>query len=158
MRGLASRGFMAGAAVTALLIVAHPLPATAAAAGPRTTSCERWVSTGPAFQTGIFRECDHTADTGGSGALSVLPRSEILIINWQSGKSTMLSDPYITQSGTDESEQNDCPPTGEYQWHATVSADTTGSIGVGGSLMGEVCIDFSNSTSLNERYARVYFT
>ncbi|HXW39319.1 MAG TPA: hypothetical protein VEJ44_06455 [Acidimicrobiales bacterium] len=138
--------------LTASLVLAGP----AGAAQPR-TFCERWVAAD--LESGTFSGCDHGAATGGSGTAAVHPPADVLVISWASGKTTDVDDLSITPASPGEPGGRPCPPsTSEYEWHGTISADTTGAIPVGGSLSGDVCIDFTNGTSSNKAYARIAFS
>jgi hypothetical protein len=130
-----------------------------ASAMPVRTSCEHWSSVGSNFQSGRFWGCSHKSSNGGAGTLTVDQQARTTAIEWANGATTGLADLGITQVTQDEPEHNVCPAgMQEFRWFGTVTGDTTGAIGVGGKLSGEVCIDFSSVASENEPYARVTFT
>ena len=149
--------------VLAVIGVTIPLVAVATAvslAGPASaeqprTSCEHFVSNGNGFQSGAFSRCTQRAATGGSGTFVVNQQVGGIVITWQSGATTDVDDLFITQ---DTKDRHSCPPNAQkYLWHGTISNDTSGTIPVGGTFSGVVCINFSAGTSGNAKYARVLF-
>ncbi len=136
----------------ATVATAVSLAGPASAEQPR-TSCEHFVSNGNGFQSGAFSRCTQKVATGGSGTFVVNPQVGGIIITWQSGATTDVAHITITQ---DTKNRHSCPPNAQkYLWHGTISNDTTGTIPVGGTLSGVVCINFTAGTSGNANYARV---
>jgi hypothetical protein len=86
--------------------------------------------------------CSDVANTGGSGTLPFADKSKI---KWANGKTTTLSPFSATEvSGTL------CPSSAtEYRLSGTVSKDTTGSIPVGDTASGLVCVNMTRETVVN---------
>ena len=80
--------------------------------------------------------CSDAGHTGGCGSLD----NQTGVITWANGRTTTVS-AALTPVRHDEGEKHGCPPTSaaEFKLRATVTADTTGSIAVGGPVTGEVC-------------------
>jgi hypothetical protein len=146
----------AGVPIAALAIsLSVAGPASAKQVG---TACEHWSANN--LLTGTFSGCSDKANTGGAGTLTTGP-TDVLTISWVNGRTTRISGPGIRSvNRTGRGNANhQCPPqTTEYQWFGNVTADTTGSIPVGGKLSGDVCIDFSTGTSENEPHTDLSIT
>jgi hypothetical protein len=122
----------------------------AAGAHPQGTSCTRFA--GP-FPEGPFTlsGCSDTSNTGGSGSLD----NRTGVVTWVAGRTTTVAYA-LTPVKHDEREKQGCPPTSaaEFKLRGTVTADTTGSIEVGGPVTGEVC-GRENGVLTNERGTRL---
>jgi hypothetical protein len=144
-----------GALATFAVSLSVAGPASAKEVG---TTCEQWSANN--LLTGTFSECSDKAATGGSGTLTTGP-TDVLTISWVNGRTTQISGPGIRspKRTEDENANHQCPPQmTEYKWFGSVTADTTGSIPVGGKLSGEVCIDFSTASSENEPHTDLSIT
>ncbi len=120
------------AVVVTSMVVAAP-PAAGGTLRAQGTSCANFE--GP-FPGGPFAlsGCSDVADTGGSGSLD----NRTGVITWASRKTTTVS---YALTPIDQREHHPCPPTAaaEFKLRGTVIADSTGSIEVGGPVIGRVC-------------------
>jgi hypothetical protein len=135
-------------AILATMLIGGPDPV--ASARSMGTSCAQLQ--GP-FPTGsaILSGCTDLANTGGAGTLD----QQTGQISWPTGRTTNVSYT-LTPVQKDEREKQTCPATSaaEFELRGMVTADTTGSIGVGEPVTGEVCVRESETIS-NEPGTRV---
>jgi len=134
-----------------LAVVALAVPisvGTLAFAGPAfaagTATCSK-LSGSVSSNKATFSKCTDTANTGGSGSVSVTTLgSGSGPITWASGHGTTTISITFTQSGTS------CPGATEYKIAGTVKSDTgkAKSIKVGGKVSADVCLSGAGSFSL----------
>ena len=139
-KSLSATSLLVGTAtlLIAVFVAAVLVPAPPASGVPvraKGTSCANFE--GP-FPVGPFSlsGCSDAANTGRSGSLD----NQTGVITWATGRTTTVSFA-LTPVRHDEREKHGCPPTSaaEFKLRGTVTADTTGSIAVGGPVTGEVC-------------------
>ncbi len=117
------------------LAVSVTAPGSGAATPSGGTTCASFEGS---FPEGPFSlsGCSDVANTGRSGSLD----NRTGVIVWATGKTTTVS--YALSPVENEAREKDrCPPTAaaEFKLRGTVTADTTGSIDVGGPVIGTVC-------------------
>ena len=127
---------------TSALLIATSLAAVLVAAPPASgvpdvagrASCASFEGPFPAGPF-LLSGCSDVGSTGRSGTLD----NRTGVITWATGKTTAVS--YQLTPVTHQMPKRGCPPTSaaEFKLRGTVTADTTGSIEVGGPVVGKVC-------------------
>jgi hypothetical protein len=130
------------AAVGSMIVGGVPTPASAAGVG---TVCTTVGGGDPELD---LRGCSDIANTGGSGSASPWQAQGVpAVVHWANGKSTTLS-LTVTPVTKDERERakHQCRssfPMQEEVISGTVTADTTGSIKIGGGVKAEICFNIA---------------